>query len=284
MKKAYFLFLLLSMITAVLHAQNQISEISLGPEYAIPTGDFRENNGVFGLTDTKYNYGVGGSIKYLFHIKSIYGLSLQAGAIRYHSNTSSLTAADKGLSFTAIPVKLGGNFRYKSVFADPQLGLTSFTDHNTVYQSASTTYGLTAGSYIGNHIMLSGNYERWNKGGFAASHIGIRVAYTFSLGRLSFIDSIRTETAPLSYNFHLEYDKNGESWRKHKTFQTLGWVSIGVGVPLTLLGLVTAIASTESESIHRGTYQWMIGSGAALTVSSIPLFILSHKYKKMARK
>lgn len=278
MKNAHLLLLFFSAFTSALHAQNkqslQRSEFSLGPEYAIPIGAFRERY-TYDAPATRYNYGIGASIKYLYHVNSTYGFSLQSGAIRYHSN------GDKGLSFTAIPFKLGGNFRYKSMFAEPQLGLTWFADNNTVYQNASTTYGLNIGTYITSHMILSGAYERWNRGGFGASHLGIRLAYALNAGRRTIIDSSKRDTASNTARWH--YDKNSEYWRKHTTFKTLGWVSVGVGVPLTLLGLVTAIASIESTSIHESTYEWMIGSGTVIAASGIPFFIFSHKYKKMAR-
>lgn len=287
MKGAHLLFLLFFAFTSVLQAQNNIpfqrSEISPGLEYAVPIGDFRERNNTYDATGIRYHYGIGGSVKYLYHVNSRYGLSLQAGGIRYYSNGSSFTAADKRANFTAIPIKLGGNFRYKALFAEPQLGLTYFSNNNIDYQNASTTYGLNIGAYITHHIVLSGNYERWNRGGFAASHIGIRLAYALFPERRILLDSSRKERALPSHDLHWHYDKEGETWQKHKTFKTLGWVSIGVGIPLTFLGLATAIAGTESRSIHPGTYQWLIGSGAVITVSSIPFFIFSHKYKKMAR-
>lgn len=288
MKKAYFLLLLVSMFIPLLHAQTPkkfpASEISLGPEYAIPTGDFRKDNSANGLPDIGYNYGVGGSVKYLLRLNSMYGLSLQAGAVRYHPKRSSFADAGGRSGFTAIPVKLGGNFRYRSLFAEPQFGLTYFTGNTTFYKSASTTYGLDIGTYIANHVLLSGNYERWNKGGFAASHIGVRVAYTFSPRKLSVTDSLLAERVRPPYRIRPEYDKESQNWRTHRTLKTAGWVSIGVGVPLTFLGLATLIASTEGEGVRPGTYQWMIGSGVVLTTSSIPFFILSHKYKKKARK
>lgn len=282
MKRIYFLSILLSLLTPVLYAQDQksfpTSELSVGAQYAMPLGDFREGRATFfDVKDPGYNYGIGGAVKYLLRLNKTYGFSLQTGAMRYHPKAS---ATNTSGGFTAIPVKIGAQFRYRSLFAEPQFGFTYFADNHTFYQSGSTTYGLTIGSYITKHISLSANYERWNKGGFAASHVGVGVAYAFSLRGLHTVDSIMKERTPPPYRVRPVYDKTSEDWKTQRSYKALGWVSIGVGVPLTLLGLVTAIASTETNSIRPATYQWLIGSGVVVTSASIPFFILSHKYKK----
>lgn len=274
--------LLLSLPTPILYAQERkpfpTSEISVGAQYAIPLGDFREGRATFvDVKDPGYDYGIGGTVKYLLRLNSMYGFSLQTGAVRYHPKASATTTTG---GFTAIPVKIGAQLRYQSLFAEPQFGFTYFADNNTFYQSGSTTYGLTIGTYIAKHISLSANYERWNKGGFAASHIGVGVAYAFSLRGLHTIDSLMKERTPPPYKARPVYDKTSEDWKTQRSYKALGWVSVGVGVPLTLLGLVTAIASAETNSIKPATYQWLLGSGAVVTSASIPFFILSHKYKK----
>lgn len=177
MKKTPLLLLLFCAGIATTQAQTrktflQSSEILLGPELAIPTGQFRNTFDLYRQSAIQYNYGIGGTVEYLFHINSTYGLSLQTGAISYHSKGSQL-------NFTSFPVKLGGNFRYHALFAEPQLGFTWFSNNKTIYENRSTTYGINIGGYITHHIALSGNYERWNRGGAAASHAGIRVAYAF---------------------------------------------------------------------------------------------------------
>jgi hypothetical protein len=83
--------------------------------------------------------------------------------------------------------------------------------------------------------------------------------------------------------FHPQYEQN-DYWKKHKTFKTLGWTSLGVGITLTFAGLVAAIARIERPRTGSNAYLWLMGSGAAITLSGIPFFILSHKYKMKARK
>lgn len=257
MKRIFSLLLLLVAFPPILHAQ-----VSVGPEYAIPVGDFRNNSNPYGTSLVRYHYGIGGSVKYLYRINHAFGLTAQGGMTRYPAT------GDKTWSFTAIPVKLGANLRFNSFFVEPQIGLTYFADNVTYYQNGSTTYGLHTGAFLTSRIQLSANYEKWNKGGFKAAHFGVRLAYTFGP-----IDSIARRVT---------YDKSGDSWKKHKTFQALGWTSLGVGVPLTLVGLVSVIASAYNGNSNPPAYQWMLGTGAVLTTSGIPLFILSHKYKKKA--
>jgi hypothetical protein len=282
LKRLHLLLVSLCVFTAFRsHAQAphplQYSEISVGPEYAVPVGGFRSGNATYSAPGGSYKYGLGGSIKYVYHINNTYGLSLQTGAIRYPSD-------NKSFSFTSFPFKLGGNFQHRSIFVEPQLGLTFFTGNATAYESGSTTYGLNLGAYLSKKMTLSGNYERWNKGGFGASHIGIRVAYSLYVGSQKVIDSVNREKWAAPSYINPDYRETAY-WKKHKTFKTLGWTALGVGVPLTFAGFVAAIAASIGDShISSNTYYWMLGSGGAITLSSIPFFILSHKYKKMAQK
>jgi hypothetical protein len=260
MKSTFSLILLLVAFQPVLYAQ-----FSAGPEFAIPVGDFRHN---YYLPYGGYNYGLGASVKYLYKINRTFGVSLQTGAIRYHGSTI------KGYDFFAIPVKLGANIRYRSLFAAPQVGLTYFAYNKTYYENGSTTYGVNIGTSLSSHLLLSGNYERWNKGGYKASHVGVSLAYAFSSSQHRY-DSLERKV-------RINYDKSSENWQKHKTCQALGWTSLGIGVPLTLIGLVSTIANAYNKEDNSAAAKWMLGSGAVLTTSSIPLFILSHKYKKKA--
>ena len=72
--------------------------------------------------------------------------------------------------------------------------------------------------------------------------------------------------------------------RKHKTYKTAAWISLGVGVPLTMAGIVVSVASIENPRVNSSTGEWMAVAGAVSTIGSIPLFILSHKYKKKAAR
>ncbi|ADQ79261.1 hypothetical protein Palpr_1113 [Paludibacter propionicigenes WB4] len=63
-----------------------------------------------------------------------------------------------------------------------------------------------------------------------------------------------------------------------KTLKIAGWTSF-VGVPVLVYGLGMAIGSIDGSS-NGGLGVVLMGAGATLTLSSIPLFIVSHHYKK----
>jgi len=52
------------------------------------------------------------------------------------------------------------------------------------------------------------------------------------------------------------------------------------------IGFVMGVAGIESENREKDqkTASWVLVSGAALTLSSIPLFIVSHHYKTKGNK
>jgi hypothetical protein len=69
-----------------------------------------------------------------------------------------------------------------------------------------------------------------------------------------------------------------------KTLKIAGWTALGVGIPSIFIGFAMGVTSIESENRQKDqkTASWVVVSGAALTLSSIPLFIVSHHYKKKA--
>jgi len=70
--------------------------------------------------------------------------------------------------------------------------------------------------------------------------------------------------------------------RTAKTLKIAGWTAMGVGIPMMVYGLWKARGSVDDSSINGDLGAVLMGSGAALTLSSIPLFIVSHHYKKKA--
>jgi hypothetical protein len=67
-----------------------------------------------------------------------------------------------------------------------------------------------------------------------------------------------------------------------KTLKIAGWSALGVGIPIMVYGLGMAIGSVEDSRVSHKAANLVFASGAALTLSSIPLFIVSHHYKKKA--
>ena len=65
-----------------------------------------------------------------------------------------------------------------------------------------------------------------------------------------------------------------------KILKIAGWTSLGLGIPTMFFGLlITAVENRDGPSTTNiGVV--VLSSGAVLTLSSIPLFIVSHHYKK----
>ena len=69
--------------------------------------------------------------------------------------------------------------------------------------------------------------------------------------------------------------------RTAKTLKIAGWTSLGLGIPTMFCGFCLGVASVYSETgLKPSAGNWVFAAGAALTLSSIPLFIVSHHYKK----
>jgi hypothetical protein len=80
-------------------------------------------------------------------------------------------------------------------------------------------------------------------------------------------------TSPQEYQHYL---------RTAKTLRVLGWTSF-VGIPVMVYGLGMAIGSIDGSS-NGGLGVVLMGVGSVLTLSTIPLFIVSHHYKKKGNK
>jgi hypothetical protein len=72
--------------------------------------------------------------------------------------------------------------------------------------------------------------------------------------------------------------------KTHKTLKTIGWVSLGTGVPLFCLGAALEIGSHDNQNgaDAEKTGKWMVPTGAVLALASIPCFIVAHHYKSKA--
>ncbi len=172
-------FIVVSLLLSVEKTQAQTfaqrSEISVGPEVGIPIGSFRD----------EAKFGFGGTVKYVFAVDKTYGLTLQSGIVGYIARERMAVpypgAPSIDYNFNAIPIKLGGRYRYKCVFAEPQIGLTYFSNQHLLQNTSTLTYGINVGGYLSKHLTLEGNFERWNRGGY--NHIGLRLAYNFHIGK-----------------------------------------------------------------------------------------------------
>ncbi len=102
-----------------------------------------------------------------------------------------------------------------------------------------------------------------------------------SLVCASYITSPQMD-APYVSKDVFDYKQTSE-WKKYKTLRTLGWCSLGVGVPVTAFGIWLAIYEYDhyKEATLGAT---VIAIGGTFTLASIPLFISSSHYKNKAKK
>jgi len=68
--------------------------------------------------------------------------------------------------------------------------------------------------------------------------------------------------------------------RTAKTLKIAGWTSLVVGIPAMWFGFGISYAENSEGPNTTNIGALVFASGAALTLSSIPLFIVSHHYKK----
>lgn len=61
----------------------------------------------------------------------------------------------------------------------------------------------------------------------------------------------------------------------HKTWKTVGWISLGAGIATTAIGLQSVAASTETGK----SVKWLLPTGLSLIGASIPLFVIAHHHK-----
>jgi len=82
--------------------------------------------------------------------------------------------------------------------------------------------------------------------------------------------------------------KNTVYWKRHNTFKALGWSFFGVGLPATAAGFFVGVfsgigdSSNSEDGVAIGSI--LFYSGAALTLSSIPMFVLSLTNKHKAKQ
>lgn len=92
---------------------------------------------------------------------------------------------------------------------------------------------------------------------------------------ISFATNNIIEDAQVSY-------KNTVYWKKHKVLKGCAWTALGIGVGGTVVGFIEKFGSTMNGNNEDALWDGIFISGVCLTVSSIPLFIYSHKNKKKA--
>lgn len=88
-------------------------------------------------------------------------------------------------------------------------------------------------------------------------------------------------------NMHKGYEQT-IYWKKHRKFKKYAFSTLGLGVCGTIVGWIGEVgnnAHTNSNWKNDGkAWDVVLGIGIGLTVSSIPLFVISHKNKKKAKE
>lgn len=85
-----------------------------------------------------------------------------------------------------------------------------------------------------------------------------------------------------------EWYKQSVYWEKHKKLRKYAFSVLGIGVCGTIAGWIGELSNTAytNSNWKEDGKAWdvVLGVGLGLTVSSIPLFVISHKNKKKAKE
>ena len=88
-------------------------------------------------------------------------------------------------------------------------------------------------------------------------------------------------------NSHKGYEQT-IYWKKYKKLKIYAFTTVGLGLCGTIVGLIGDVgnnADTNSNWKDDGrAWDAVLGIGIGLTISSIPLFVISHKNKKKAKE
>ncbi|WP_298113950.1 hypothetical protein [uncultured Bacteroides sp.] len=77
-------------------------------------------------------------------------------------------------------------------------------------------------------------------------------------------------------------------WKKYKRLKKYAWATFGIGVCGTIAGWIGEAGNTAHTNSHwkddGKAWDVVLVAGIGLTVSSIPLFVFSHKNKRKAKE
>lgn len=193
MKRIKFLLAGLSIVLAAsTNAQETPAKrglsISIGPELAIPLGDFRNKLSVPGspLPIPGYKAGFGGSAKLNLPVATNVDVSLSAGYMAFSQKASidtlSTISIDKN-SYTLIPFKAGVRFRLNGGFyVEPQAGYTQ-TKIKNQEGAGYFTYAGNIGYLVGRVVDIAVRYESVSRTGGNLNFVGLRVAYNLPFAK-----------------------------------------------------------------------------------------------------
>ncbi|WP_372767138.1 hypothetical protein [Lutibacter sp.] len=107
------------------------------------------------------------------------------------------------------------------------------------------------------------------------------VFFSFQMIHSQVIDSETDKSSQELFDFYT---------LKQKKNKTTAWVMLGLGVVITMAGLVVNSADEAATAVTLGLIDveaehggdWMIYLGSAATIASVPFFISAGKHKKKA--
>lgn len=144
------------------------AELSIGLDAGLPTGDFNQG----------WKMGIGGTAKFAYNFTPAVAATFTTGYMSFSGKTFD---GDKLPAVNFVPFKAG--FRYtldQGIYFEPQLGFTSASSKGGS-SVTGFTYAINAGYRMTPGIDVGARYEVFSKDG-NLTFIGLRVAYSFSLG------------------------------------------------------------------------------------------------------
>jgi hypothetical protein len=150
------------------------TQLSVGVEVGIPSGDFGES----------HKLGLGGSAKVAIPVFTDGAFTVSAGYLSFSGKEMTISGITfKNAAANLIPLKAGLRYSFPTAggfYLEPQLGYTIFSGSGN--SSGAFTYAANVGMLINNMVDVAARYEAASKNGATLSHIGLRLAYAFSLG------------------------------------------------------------------------------------------------------
>lgn len=180
MKKVLLSLLMVAGLGFAASAQTEgaVNKISVGPEFALPIGNFGD----------VYNLGFGGSVQGELNVAKSLNLTGSAGylSFSYKKEYKDFYKAVAGTELKndgIIPVKVGAKYYFGGNFYGAgELGAAFATGEGS---STAFAYAPTLGASFSvsdkSSIDLGIRYEGWARNGSTLSFIGIRAAFAFGL-------------------------------------------------------------------------------------------------------
>lgn len=161
--------------------------LSIGPEFGIPLGTFRNGYTVPGGSISGYKLGFGGSAKLNIPVSTNIDVSLSAGYMGFSQKASLDTLGSISInknSYTFIPFKGGVRFRTNGGFyVEPQIGYTQTKLKNSE-GAGEFTYAGNIGYLIARAVDIAVRYEAIGTKPESSKFIGLRVAYNIPFARV----------------------------------------------------------------------------------------------------